>query len=223
MYCTKCGQPIDDKAVMCVHCGYQFVQPQQKPDDKPSTALAVLGFFIPIVGLILFLIYHDDKPKTAKSAGKGALAGFITGFVFSIILVILFTVIGFSVINDNLGPVYSGGGSVSMNMFMDENEWSEHVDISIGALEVVENEFFMETTLDVTVTNLNEERCSFYITIEAIDDNGYRLATDKIYVDSLNSGQSIVEEAFEYIDAESIEEYQNATFRVLEVSQTIVH
>lgn len=223
MYCTKCGQPVDDKAVMCVHCGYQFVPTPQKPEDKPSTAFAVLGFFLPIVGLILLLVYHDEKPKAAKSAGKGALAGFITGVVISIILVVLFSVIGLHLFKETLGPVYSGGGSVSTNMFSDESDWSEYINIEIGELQIIENEFFMETTLDVTITNKHDERCSYYITIEAVDENGYRLSTDMIYVDSLNSGQSTVVKAFEYVDAENVEDYQNATFNVLKVSQTIVH
>ena len=51
-----------------------------------------MGFFIPIVGLILFLIYEGKKPKRAKSAGKGALIGFITKIVLSIILAILYVV-----------------------------------------------------------------------------------------------------------------------------------
>lgn len=241
MYCTKCGQPVDDKAVMCVHCGYQFAQPQQKPDDKPSTAFAILGFFLPIVGLILLLVYYDKKPKTAKSAGKGALAGFITGIVISIILVILFVAIGFGIINhtvdnfdtyqENFEQFYedhsqifqAGDSSFSMNIFVEEEQWSPYIDITIGELEIIENQYYMETALDVTITNKHDERCSYYITIEAVDENNYRLSTDKVYVDSLNSGQSIVVEAFEYIDAESVEDYQNATFNVLEVSQTIIH
>ena len=39
--------------------------------------MTALGFFIPIVGLILYLVWKDQTPLKAKSAGKGALIGAI--------------------------------------------------------------------------------------------------------------------------------------------------
>ena len=60
--------------------------------DSSSIRFVILGFFIPIVGLILFLIYEGKNPKRDKSADKGALIGFITKIVISIISVILYVV-----------------------------------------------------------------------------------------------------------------------------------
>jgi len=59
--------------------------PRYISDDAPSAGYAVLGFFIPIVGLILFLVWTDDHPLRARSAGKGALTSVIIG----VLLVIL--------------------------------------------------------------------------------------------------------------------------------------
>lgn len=57
------------------------------PKDEGSTGgWAVLGFFFPIVGLILYLVWRDTKPLSAKAAGRGALIGFVVGvllYVFS--------------------------------------------------------------------------------------------------------------------------------------------
>ena len=44
-----------------------------------------LCFFIPLVGLILYLIWKDDKPVAAKECGKFALIGVVTGIAFAII------------------------------------------------------------------------------------------------------------------------------------------
>ncbi|MCI8367391.1 MAG: hypothetical protein HFJ66_07310 [Eggerthellaceae bacterium] len=44
-----------------------------------------MGFLIPLVGLILFLVWKDTKPKTAKAAGIGALVGVIVSVIFSIL------------------------------------------------------------------------------------------------------------------------------------------
>ncbi len=88
MFCKKCGKEILDDAVICVHCGCstQDAKPiVANSDDAPSTGMAVLGFFIPLAGLIIWLINKDAKPLMAKSAGKGALIGFIVSMVFSII------------------------------------------------------------------------------------------------------------------------------------------
>ena len=91
MYCSKCGKEINDEAVICIHCGCSVANvANKKPSiingvDAPNTGWFVLGFFIPLVGLILYLINKDTQPLKAKSAGKGALIGFCVGLVFSII------------------------------------------------------------------------------------------------------------------------------------------
>ncbi|MBQ9270217.1 MAG: zinc-ribbon domain-containing protein [Oscillospiraceae bacterium] len=67
----------------------------QEPYDAPSGGYAVLGFFIPVVGLILYLVWKDQTPLRARSAGKGALIGVIVGVVGSILLSILSVVLSF--------------------------------------------------------------------------------------------------------------------------------
>ena len=79
MFCKNCGKEIDDKAAVCPHCG--VAQNEQQPiDDSGSIGWGVLGCCIPVVGLILFLVWHDTKPKNAKAAGIGAL-GFKAGIL----------------------------------------------------------------------------------------------------------------------------------------------
>lgn len=53
--------------------------------DSSSFGYAVLGFFIPLVGLIIYLSAKDSTPLKAKSAGKGALVGLITNIVLSVL------------------------------------------------------------------------------------------------------------------------------------------
>ncbi len=88
MFCKKCGKEIMDDAVICIHCGCSAQEKQSvavASDDASSAGMAILGFFVPLAGLIVWLIKKDTKPLMAKSAGKGALIGFITSIVFSII------------------------------------------------------------------------------------------------------------------------------------------
>ena len=67
---------------------YQNQQPYGAPvnpvvDDSGSIGWGVLGFFIPLVGLILFLVWKNTKPKCAKVSGIGALIGFCLGLVLN--------------------------------------------------------------------------------------------------------------------------------------------
>ena len=89
-YCTKCGQQIHDDASICIHCGcatsVSATQVAPAVQDAPNAGFAVLGFFIPLVGLILYLIFSNNgQPLKAKSAGKGALIGVIVGVSISIL------------------------------------------------------------------------------------------------------------------------------------------
>jgi hypothetical protein len=62
-------------------------RPGVDPSDRRSGGYAVLGFFIPLVGLILFLMWKDGAfPQRARSAGKGALIGVIVNFVLGCVV-----------------------------------------------------------------------------------------------------------------------------------------
>ena len=75
-YCRHCGAQIDDYAVTCPECG----APQNggrndapQVTDNGGFLWGLLGCCVPLAGLILFLVWKDTKPRTAKAAGIGAL------------------------------------------------------------------------------------------------------------------------------------------------------
>ena len=74
-------------------------------------------------------------------------------------------------------------------------------------------------TQNITVTNTADKQYTYYITIEACAADGSRLDTDIIYADRLNAGQSIKLTAFEYVDEEKLNDFKNATFKVLDIQQ----
>ncbi len=96
--CNNCHKQINYDFKFCPNCGsnsfsevasgpMNLNQPQnypvyQQPYNQPVNAKghfgwAVLGFFIPIVGLILYLIWHNSRKGDAKCAGIGALVSAI--------------------------------------------------------------------------------------------------------------------------------------------------
>lgn len=91
MFCKYCGKDIQPDAEICIHCGRRLDnRPAASGQDTGNIGWGVLGFFIPLVGLILYLIWKDEKPKTAKVAGKGALIGFIVSIVGGICYGVVF-------------------------------------------------------------------------------------------------------------------------------------
>ena len=50
----------------------------------------MLSFFLPIVGLILFLVWRQEKPKSARVSGIGALIGTGVNVMLSIDILIFY-------------------------------------------------------------------------------------------------------------------------------------
>lgn len=97
-YCSKCGKEIIDEAVICPGCGCaqgnvqeSFSQTSQGVDNSNESTFvwAVLGFFVPLAGLILYILWKDTNPSKAKSAGKGALISVVISVVLSLIMCIV--------------------------------------------------------------------------------------------------------------------------------------
>lgn len=87
-YCKNCGAQIDDNAAICLSCGAaQNAAPAVV--DNGGFGWGLLGFCIPLVGLILFLVWKGNKPKSAKAAGIGALISVIISVVFWILSAVL--------------------------------------------------------------------------------------------------------------------------------------
>ena len=57
--------------------------------QKGGFLWGLLGCCVPIAGLILFLVWKDQKPKTAKAAGIGALVCVIVGVIYYILMIVL--------------------------------------------------------------------------------------------------------------------------------------
>lgn len=88
-FCKKCGAEIDDNAVVCPQCGVSQTEAAPAVVDNGGFLWGLLGCCIPIAGLILFLIWKDTKPKTAKAAGIGALISVVLGVIYYIVMIVI--------------------------------------------------------------------------------------------------------------------------------------
>lgn len=106
MYCQKCGSKME--GTCCTRCGFNLAtniqtktpvynQNVNPVSDNGGFGLCILGFCFPMVGLILYLVWKDEKPISAHAAGKGALISFVGGIImyaiyFAIIFITVATV-----------------------------------------------------------------------------------------------------------------------------------
>ena len=102
-FCSNCGNELDEKAYICPKCGVKVNKNQvSNNNDSGSIGYGILGFFLPLVGLILYLCWKNESPKNAKTVGKGALIGLI---LFLIIFIISFYI--FFKIEDSIDGGYN--------------------------------------------------------------------------------------------------------------------
>ena len=55
---------------------------QQAVNDSGSIGWGILGFLIPIVGIVLYFVWRNTKPKSGKVALIGALISIAINFVY---------------------------------------------------------------------------------------------------------------------------------------------
>lgn len=66
---------------------------QEKKKLSLDWGFAIIGFLVPLAGLIIYAVKHSTEPLQAKSAIIGALISYGISLVFSILSVMLMVVI----------------------------------------------------------------------------------------------------------------------------------
>lgn len=145
--CPYCGEPVSleeseaRRAADCrdTHSGYSTPSQPKAPShtsEESAGGWKVLGFFLgffgaalwflPIVSLVLYLIWKNDKPKIAKGIGQFTLIGLAGGIALLVIIVtilaILFTITASMTIieaaRDLLGGTFDGINTILENLPM---------------------------------------------------------------------------------------------------------
>lgn len=87
-FCRNCGKEIDDKAVICIHCGVPQEDIQNNTnnneEDRKATAAEILAsILLPIVGVIMGIVYLSKGKKTAGTTAL--IAGIVAWFVYYVL------------------------------------------------------------------------------------------------------------------------------------------
>ena len=134
MICKWCNKEVQNNSQFCVHCGKELndninhldsnmVGENQSvmstnSNEKVNIGLVILSWFIPLVGLILFLTNRKEKSKTAKACGICALVSFILNFI----IIIVFFAFGFYLIFDNIKDVNNQTGIYNDDKIIVDND-----------------------------------------------------------------------------------------------------
>ncbi len=94
-FCQSCGNEYSSGQKICSNCGANLqggsspqYRPQPAPDDTGGFGWGLLGFCVPVAGLVLYLVWMNEKPNNAKAAGMGALVSVIMSVVMMIFYMI---------------------------------------------------------------------------------------------------------------------------------------
>ncbi|MEG2918215.1 MAG: zinc-ribbon domain-containing protein [Clostridium sp.] len=107
MFCTNCGREIDNNVEICPLCGVKtrvvetvierVVEPAKVTTvDNPSHFAGIVSCCFPVVGLILYFIWEDQKPKSSKLICYWMLGGTAAWVLFYILFVVIGVASGFS-------------------------------------------------------------------------------------------------------------------------------
>ena len=87
-YCPNCQLEVNKDVTKCPDCGYEFVPEKnvepanrvskvEKYDPVPAFIWSLLGFVLPPVGLILYLVFRKERPTRADNLKDSSLMGLV--------------------------------------------------------------------------------------------------------------------------------------------------
>ena len=102
--CPNCDADIEELRNVCPFCGTVLKQqsnethqsnddyinryayePRPTVNDSGSFGYWLLGFFIPLVGIVLYFVWKTEQPKNAQKCLWGAIISMIASFVLSVL------------------------------------------------------------------------------------------------------------------------------------------
>ncbi len=94
-FCPKCGNETKVELLQCPKCNATQVDYKYKivelKEESNAWLWLIPSFFVPLFGLIAFVILGYNRPKASKFTMIGAVAGCVTMFlIFAIVVVMEF-------------------------------------------------------------------------------------------------------------------------------------
>lgn len=85
---TEVDFEIEDKRAIDIYV-IQKIPSTIVNNSETIGALGILCFLLPMLGLILYLVWKEEKPKKARGAGTAAIWGCILSFILSFLIAVI--------------------------------------------------------------------------------------------------------------------------------------
>ena len=140
--CPKCDKKETKKTVKTEKVKTEKVKEEPVKEEKANFGWGVLGFFIPVVGLVLFLVFMNKKKSLAKTAGIGALIGVIKNVIVIILYYLIMFVGIFSIVNivgNPQSPIYDPEPWNDLWDDEDDDEYEGYIEtINVSDIDITE-------------------------------------------------------------------------------------
>lgn len=96
MYCRDCGNELIEGALYCSKCGSRqnVVFTGRYDPDTGDVWWAVLGFILPPLGLILWVLWSQERPKCAERLFRGSTISLAAFASFHLLPLLLGPIVG---------------------------------------------------------------------------------------------------------------------------------
>lgn len=172
------------------------MEAEQNNGDSGSFGWWLLGFFIPVVGLILWIVWHREKPNNAHASIWGAFTSIVTATALVIIAFFVglkITDMSFDAMeNNNLSPttIVSSQAEpkaeqISNSSTMDQNETSDSTNNSIDTKHLTNDQLKEWVSAVVEAGGVTN---NFKVDIDTKDGYAYATVTNTdAQVDSMGT------------------------------------
>lgn len=114
MFCQKCGEEINDDAVVCVKCGCSIEKnkpntpPTQPPEiDEEKTGVGIaMGLFLGVIGLIIGICLYKEGTIARKSFLKAWAISFVIMAIVAVVAYIIYVNVMVDTINSAMDSLY---------------------------------------------------------------------------------------------------------------------
>lgn len=91
MFCNNCGKEVDEKAIVCIHCGVELKKKEPVEDyNQSKKGIGILlSLLLGLFGLLIGVILYPAGTVARKTFFKGWLVTFIVYICVSIVVYII--------------------------------------------------------------------------------------------------------------------------------------
>ncbi|MBR3169288.1 hypothetical protein IKF23_02510 [Candidatus Saccharibacteria bacterium] len=198
---------------------------ERKINDSPTKTVSGTGQLAPSQGAITTgMAVKSKKKKKEKSGGHTntiimAIAGAAVVAIAVAVVVVLTNIFaqpngsGEGEGEDNPALLSSNYDTTEEEDTITKKVMDELIEITIGELEMVQDEYGENGAIPVTVKNISDGRFNLAIEIVAKDKEGNPLDVASLYAEGIEPGQELLFHAFE-LSTLSNDQLRNATFEV---------